>query len=119
MKESLLLKIALITTLLGIFVLYVVSDNIKIKELSLDEINDEAIGNMVKVLGKVERVTELDKVTFIDVSQPSTAKVVVFREKEKDDTLGLEQDDYVEIIGKIEDYEGEMEIIAERIRRVE
>ena len=118
MKESLLLKIALITTLLGIFVLYVISGNIKIKELSLDEINDEAIGNMVKVLGKVESVTELDKVTFIDVSQPSTAKVVIFREKD-DNALGLEDNDYVEIIGKIEDYEGEMEIIAERIRRIE
>ena len=119
MKETLLLKIALILTLAGLFVLYILSDNINVKEINIDKINDERIGNMVKILGRVDKVTELDKVTFIDVSQPATAKVVVFREKEKDDALELEQDDYVEIIGKIEDYEGEMEVIAERIRRVE
>ncbi|MAG08640.1 hypothetical protein CMO89_04150 [Candidatus Woesearchaeota archaeon] len=90
-----------------------------IKEISLDELNNEEIGNKVKVLGKVSRITELDKVTFLDVSQPVTTKIVIFREKEKDEALDLEQDDYIEIIGKVEDYEGEMEIIADRIRIVE
>tara|TARA_Y100000310_G_scaffold345840_1_gene470991 strand:+ start:6774 stop:7133 length:360 start_codon:yes stop_codon:yes gene_type:complete len=119
MNESHLLKLALISSLIGLFVLYIVSNNMDIKEISLDELNNEEIGNKVKVLGKVSRITELDKVTFLDVSQPVTTKIVIFREKEKDEALDLEQDDYIEIIGKVEDYEGEMEIIADRIRIVE
>jgi len=119
MKETLLLKIALASALIGLFALYIISDNIAIKEITLDEIDKERIGNTVKISGRVNKVTELDKVTFLDITQPVTTKIVVFREKEKDEALELEQDDYIEIIGKIEDYEGEMEIIAERIRRVE
>jgi len=112
MDDKTLLRIALVCSLLGIFILYLVSDNINVDERSISKINKDNVDEYVKIKGKVSKITDLEKVMFIEVIQPSSMTVVVFKEE----NISLNEDDYIEVIGKTEDYEGEMEVIAHRVR---
>ena len=69
----------------------------------------------MKILGRVTRFTETENVYFIEIQQPSTIDVLIF----KNEPLSLTEGDNIEIIGKIDEYEGEMEIIGNRIRVIE
>jgi len=110
MKEKTLLKIAVVTALAGIFVLYLISDNINLDESLINRIEDEDIGNDVKIKGVVSDVFNGEKVSIITIRQPEDMKVVVM------ENISLSEGDFVEIIGEVDEYNGEMEVIGNRVR---
>ena len=114
MKEKNLLKIALICSLVGVVILFFVSENLSIDEMDVSKIEDEKIGKTVKIIGSIERVSDTEKVMFLEIGQEkvSTVTVILF----KDADISLEKGDYIEIIGSVEDYEGKREVIANRVR---
>ncbi len=112
MNEKTLLKIAIISALAGIFLLYLISDNISIDESSIGKIEEEDIGSDVKVKGRVEDVFNGESISIITISQPSDIKIILF------ENVSLSEGDYIEVIGEIEEYEGEMEVIGDRVRRI-
>ena len=116
MREKTLLKVALIVSLIGLLVLYIISDNIAIKEKTLEKITLENKDEMVKVRGVVSRVTDTEKVTIMEITQPTEITIVLFKAENK--TTPIEEGNEVEIIGKVDDYEGNLEIIAQRARIV-
>ncbi len=112
MEEKTLLKIAIICALAGIFILYLISDNIEVSESSIGKIEGEQIGNDVKVKGVVKDVFNGEKISIITVTQPSDMKVILF------ENVSIAEGDYIEVIGGIDEYEGEMEVIGDRVRRI-
>ena len=114
MKEKTLFKIALICSLVGIIALYFISEKISINEVSIDKINEIDVGKSVKITGRVEKVSDSGKVMFLEVGQEKieTIPVLLF----KDSAVSLKKGDYVEITGTVENYEGEREVIANRVR---
>lgn len=117
MKEKTLLKIALISGIIGLVILFLVSDNLEIKEKDIDKINKANVEEDVKLIGTISKMTQLEKVAFIELQQPATMTVIVFKAKNKN--LSLYEGDNIEIIGEIDEYEGELEVIAQRIRVLE
>ena len=69
MKEKTLLKIALITSLVGLVVIYIISGNIVIEEKTLEKITLDNKDEFVKVRGIVSRVTDLEKVTIMEITR--------------------------------------------------
>ena len=114
MKEKTLLKIALIVSLIGLLILYIISDNITIEEKTLEKITLENKDEMVKVRGIVSRLTDTEKVTIMEITQPTEVTVVLF--KGNNQTTPIKEGNEIEIIGKVDEYEGKMEIIAQRAR---
>ena len=117
MKEKTLLKIALIVAVLGISILFFVSSNLEVNEKTIDKINKDNVEEQVKLKGIVSRITELNTTAFIELTQPSAIDIVIF--KEKKGNLTLKPGDKIEIIGKIDEYDGNLEIIAQRIRVID
>ena len=113
MHEGLLLKIAIICSLIGVVGLYFVSGHIKIDEVSIDKLDYKEIGKSVKISGTIERVSDIGKVMFLEVGQEKveTVTVVLF----KDSFIDLSKGDFVEISGEIEDYKGKREVIANSV----
>ena len=111
MKESILLKIALICSLIGLIVLYFVSSKIEIKDYK--PILNKNIGEDVKLNGIVTKVTDRGGVVFIEVSHQSPITVILFS---SEDNLKLKNGDNVEVVGEVQEYKGKNEIIAEKIR---
>ena len=117
MKEKTLIKIAFICGIIGLFILFIISDTIEIKEKNIDKINKANVEEDVKLIGTISKITNLDKVTFIELEQPATITIILFKDKNKN--ISLYNGDNIEIIGQIEEYNGKLEIIAQRIRVLE
>ena len=112
MKETLLLKIALICSLVGLVALFFISQRIELKDYKPDFLNKN-VGDSVKLSGKISKVTTGNNVVFIELIQQVPVSVVIFSDKE---FTSLNKDDFVEIEGKVQEYNGKEEIIADKIR---
>ena len=112
MKEKTLLKIALIISITGAAMLYYISEITGIEEKVIEKIDSTDIEKDLQINGKVERVTETDKIMIMEVSQPKTITVVAF----KDGKINIKEGDMVKITGSVEEYQGKPEIIADEIK---
>ena len=110
MKESALLKLALICSLIGIILLYFVSQIIGVEEVNVEKITHGNVGEVVKIMGNVKSVTVVNNITFLKIEKPEMFDVVLFK------NLEISEGDYVEVIGEIEEYKGKREIIGNAIR---
>ena len=116
MQEKLLLKISLICTLIGILALFFLSEYvIKVDEVSIDKLDELGEGKDVKIKGYVENIKDLDKIAILDVSQLKSISVLLF----KSGNLTINEGDYVEITGEIQEYNGKMELIGNEIKKLD
>jgi len=109
MKDSTLLKISLIISILGILILFFIADTSKIKDVDVKELEDYK-DKTVKIKGVVEQVTNTESATFVKVKQSNLVEVVVF------EALNLSKGNYVEVTGKVDEYNDEYEILADKIK---
>lgn len=114
MNEKTLLKVALITSLAGLLSLYIISSNIEIKESNIEKITLENKDEFVKLRGIVSNARDSEKVAILEISQPKKINVVLF--KNKNNSISINEGNEVEIFGKVDEYNGKMEIIAEKVR---
>ena len=112
MKETTLLKIALVCSLAGLVALYIISSKIEVKDYKPNTLNKN-IGEDVKLIGSIAKITDRGDVVFIEVNQQSPITVVLITD---DDNLKLNNGDNVEVTGEVQEYNGRNEIIAEKIR---
>lgn len=111
MQEQTLLKIALISTIVGLMFLFIYSQTIDLK--MVENIDQAKVNEPVKIEGTIEQITTTDKAVFLKLSgyQWNTFDVILFPEEQ----LSLNQGDKVEIYGKIASYNGQKEIIADEV----
>jgi len=110
MQESTLLKIALLCSVIGVAILYIISSSIKVPDSSLLE-KDK--GYLVK--GTISRITEKESVTYLTLQKEDELTVILF----KDYPVDLNQGDYVEVKGTTsESDEGEIQLIGKEVRVV-
>jgi len=114
MKEKTLLRIALICSVIGVALLFIFSESAEINEKSISDISSGDIGEYVKIKGEVTKALSKEGVIIITIQQPSQINVVLFRKE----PLEISEGDFVEVIGKIDDYKGKAEIIGDKIRVV-
>lgn len=112
MKETNLLKLALICSLIGLFALYYISGKIEVKDYKPGELSKNA-GDDVKLQGKISKITDRGNAVFIELRQENPVSVVVFT---NNNFSNLKKDDLIEVFGKIQEYSGKNEIIAQKIR---
>lgn len=112
MKETTLLKIALICSLVGLAVLYFISTKSEVKDYKPSLLNKN-IGDDVKLQGIVTKITDAGDVVFIKVNQQNPVTIVLFT---KEENLKLIDGDNIEIIGEVQEYKGKNEIIAQKVR---
>ena len=79
----------------------------------ISKIDDLPEGETVFVKGVVQRVTNIEKVAFLEVAQEEVKTMTVVLFKNKD--VILSPGDYVLIEGTTEDYEGKKEIIGNKV----
>jgi len=112
MKEDFLLKTALCCAVFGILVLYFVSDNISADAMAISKIDMTEADTVVEISGEVKKISGTEKVAFISVHDCAAVDVLLFEDSEK---VNLSVGDDVKVVGKVEDYEGKKEIIADSI----
>jgi hypothetical protein len=110
MNEKLLLLIAFIGAICGIFALFTLSMSLDYSEKTIEKMNSEKIEDMIKVQGEVASASGNGNVTFISIKKDCYLDVIAFGD------ANLNIGEKIEVIGKSSDYDDKKEIIAERIR---
>lgn len=109
MDERTLLRASLLASIMGLLALFLASSFGSIDLIEIEKV-DGTHPSAVKVYGSVESIRSAGEGQVIVVSQPSSIEVFVSK------PTTLQRGDIVEIIGRSEEYLGESQIIAERIR---
>ena len=111
MKENTLLKIALICSIVGLVVLYFISSKIEIGDYKPSLLNKN-VGDDVKLEGTITKITAKGNVVFIELKQENKVNIVMFT----DSNTEIKEGNVIEIIGKVQQYNSQNEIIANKIR---
>ncbi len=114
MKDKTLLKIAFSCSLLGIILILFITENIEIKKSDILEITNDKLDKMVAISGKITRLTDTPDVLIMDI-EDDTGEIVTVAFKEGE--VNLKQGDQVKVEGKVTEYQGELEVQAETIRK--
>ena len=113
MNDSSLLKLSLICSLIGIFILIIISERINISESNIANITKNDVDKSVKIKGYITMLAETPGLYILKIKD-STAEIttIVFKEEQINITKGS----LVEIEGKVKEYNEIIEINAELIR---
>ncbi len=112
MKEKTLLKVALLTSLVGILILLFILEKIDLSSSNIANITKDNLDEKIKIKAEVTKVTETPGLYILDVKDfTGSIKVVVF----KDEPLEIKQGDILEIEGQVTSYKDQVEIIAKKI----
>jgi RecJ-like exonuclease len=115
MDDNLLFKICLTLSLLFILILFVISENINLETKDIQNITKKDVDTIIKVTGQVTRISNLPGLIILNLKdQTSEIKVVIFKEE----PLNIKQNNFLQIEGKITEYQGELEILAEKIIKI-
>jgi DNA/RNA endonuclease YhcR with UshA esterase domain len=109
MNESLLLKAALVTAILGIIALIVIIKTTDIQEININQAKASEEGETIRITGIVERVTSKEGFSIISIKKEEEISIVLF------DSINLSKGQRVEITGKTQDYKGTKELVADKI----
>ena len=115
MKENLLIKICLVSVVIGIIIMFVSSKTIHPKEIKIKDISEKY--NYIKIVGKITEVsTSKSGTTFLKIKDDSgTIDAIIFKNSIKN-LDNIKSGEKIEVIGKPEKYKGKMEIIINSIQ---
>jgi DNA/RNA endonuclease YhcR with UshA esterase domain len=112
MQEKTLLKISLVTSLVGILVLLIILDKIDVSDSNINAINKTLNERQVKVKGEVTRITETPGLYILNIKDNTgNIDVIIFKEEK----LDLEKGNIIQVQGQVTEYQGKMEIIAKKV----
>ena len=101
-----MIKVGLICSVAGISVLIIIS-MFGIDETSLDNIR---LNDDVEIKGIINSVSRLNSATVLEVEDKCIVKVVLF------DEIKANQGDNIQLTGRVDNYQGEKEIIVDEAR---
>jgi len=121
MNEKILMKVSLIGTIGSILALYVVTSQIFSSSMNIGDIDKSFVGKTVNVTGEITSISNNKGNIFINVKdETGEIKVVLWEDTIKSinandlDTNKLNKGSKINIIGDVQIYRGEMEIIPIR-----
>lgn len=109
-----ILKISIITAVIGIILLFVITQVFKEEEVKIEDVK---LGQIERISGMVTSVyVSKNMHVFLKVADNTgEISVVVFENYNIDEAYDIEVGDEISVLGRIDEYKGEMEIIAKEI----
>ncbi len=109
MKDSTLIKIALATSIIGLAALAIILSTTGFEEVNISEAKELEKETTTRISGTVERITAKEGFSILNIKKEETITVVVFEK------INLSKGQRVEVVGEVKDYEGQKELVAEKI----
>ena len=120
-SDKTLLRVAVIVFTIGLFSLFILSQQIPEKMLSVSDIKEDMIGEKVVVRGIAESLQVKSSLTMMLVDENNIdekIRVVMF-EPSQDTLNSFRAGDVVVVYGQINLYKGALEITANKISKIE
>jgi exonuclease VII large subunit len=112
-----ILKISIVIAIIGIIALFFITEYNK---ETIVNIEDLKIGQIERINGMVTSVyvSRNDHVFLKVADNTGEITVVAFKNSNIDEAYDLENGDQISVLGRIDEYKGDLEIIAKEIRKV-
>ena len=110
-----ILKISIAIALIGTFILLFLSYISEPKLIEIKTINKAMLDNFVKIYGKIIDIDNKESIKIIKVEDNSGSIDVIVFEK---NIINIGKGMNAEIIGKVSEYQGKMQINAEKIKEL-
>jgi RecJ-like exonuclease len=118
MKNKIILKVSLIVSLIGIFFIIFLANSLEPKIIKISDISEKNLDEYVKIQGQVRGITEISSenlesvVTLITITDEyESSMTIVLRKKSQ-----IQKNQQLEVIGKVSEYENEIQIEASKIK---
>jgi len=115
MDEKKLIIISLFFSLIGLFFIIFLSENIDPPFYKISEISESLTEQIIMTVGEISLIKETKDVFIFDLEENSSSILVIAF---KEDDLFLEKNTKVRVIGKIIEYQNELEIQAKEIHTI-
>lgn len=112
-----MLKLSLITSIIGIVLLFAFAQTLETERIDIGDIDKSIIGNNVEVFANISSFSESKGNYFFKiVDKTGDIGAVLFKNNANDiDTVKIRKGTQIIITGKISEYNGNLEIIADKI----
>ncbi|MCX6741768.1 MAG: OB-fold nucleic acid binding domain-containing protein [Candidatus Pacearchaeota archaeon] len=116
MKTKNLLKLSLIISIFGIFLILFLANNLEPNFSDISNITQKELDNYVKIKGEIIDTQEIflndsEYLELFTIKDGSGSIEGVFRKR-----MSLQTNQQVEILGKVSDYKGAIQIEASKIK---
>ena len=111
LTEKHLALASLFLAISGFALLFFINNAIEPQEISIGDIGKEHTGEMVSVLGRVDWVLEKDGFIIFTLNDGAKIKAIRFSPT-KEESNAAKVNSFVRVTGKVQIYEGEVEIVA-------
>ncbi|MDD5177657.1 MAG: OB-fold nucleic acid binding domain-containing protein [Candidatus Nanoarchaeia archaeon] len=113
LDESKIIKLSLVCSILGLFLLLIISESISLRNSDISSINSSKLENKIKVKGVIKRVTNKDTVSIINLEDlTGNITVVAFQPKYK-----FLKQETIEVEGIVKDNYDQIQLEALKIKR--
>lgn len=112
MNEKRLLKICLVTSILGIFLLLSIAEFSQPKYYQINDITEKQLDTQIKIEGTITKTKDLPGLLLFDLKDNTSKMTVVAF---KDFQINLTKGENISVTGKIAEYNNVLEIIADEI----
>ena len=112
MNEKKLLKICLITSILGIFLLLTIAEFSQPKLYQIKDVTEKQLDTQIKIQGTITKTKDLPGLLIFDLKDNTSKMIVVAF---KDFQINLTKGQNISVTGKIAEYNNVLEIIADEI----
>lgn len=111
--ETTLLKIALITSIIGTLTLIIMSEKLQPQELKIIDINKSKLNQNVKTQGIITSIKQTKGLYILKIKDnTSEITVIIFKEQ----PLNLQKGINIEVQGLVTEYKNQIQIQASSIR---
>ncbi len=119
MNDSQIAKLCLLIAVSGIILLFAYTALLEPEAVKIGNIDDSMLGRKVLLEGAVRDLSEKDGNVFITLSDGNETDVVVFERTASNQPFvyHIEKNTAIRVVGKVESYNGRLEIIAEKIEK--
>lgn len=109
-----LLKYSILISILGVFVLYMISIYANQTKVDIGKINNDYLEKTVCVQGKIIKINNYKSSQSLTI-EDNTGKINVYATK----ITKLKENQTIEVIGKISEYKNSLEITADKISEID
>lgn len=113
-----LAKISFLLAVLGIGALFAVTETLRPTGMAVADITPNDAGAEVAVNGTIKSISIKEGNIFITL-QEKDFRIVMFRSEANQSSYALKKGNMIEVTGRVQLYKGQIEIIAEKIRKME
>jgi len=106
-----LLTISLVISIIGIFVLLILSNSLEPQKMHIKDIDSKNLNQRVQTIGTINFIKTFPEFQIIRIRQDNSSITVLVNQK-----TNLTKNQTIEVTGKVTEYNNSLEIQADKIK---